>query len=105
MLSQGEEEDHDTGRAVDARLEMERGIVDGGDRERLEGARLLFEWGGTRDRLLRRGTDAHDSMATETGGDDGERENGEEEVVWWMRDSMIESLKGKVMLAGREAEQ
>lgn len=104
ILHNGEEEETDTGRAVDARMEMERGIMDGGDRERLEGARLLFEWGGARDRLLKGGPDVGDSMATERadrGSDDGEP-NGAGE--WWMRDSVIETLKGRVMVAGREAD-
>jgi anaphase-promoting complex subunit 1 len=104
ILHNGEEEETDTGRAVDARMEMERGIIDGGDRERLEGARLLFEWGGARDRLLKGGPDVGDSMATERaerGSDDGEPNDAGE---WWMRDSVIETLKGRVMVAGREAE-
>lgn len=73
--------------AVDARLEMERGVLDGGDRERLEGARMLFEWGASRERLM-----------------DESRGDGKD-GVWWMKESDIEGLKGKVWLAGREAEQ
>ena len=107
ILDHAEEGDQETGRAVDARLEMERGILDGGDRERLEGARLLFEWGSTRDRLLEPGAvDVHDSMATEKGAKEGDDRDVNEpaEGVWWIRESMIEELKSQVMLAGREAE-
>lgn len=96
ILENGEQ-DQETGRAVDARLEMERGIFAGGDKERLEGARLVFEWEASRERLLR----------TSAAGRDKAREGEEaknEEGVWWMRDSAIEELKGKVWMAAREAE-
>ncbi|KAF4468553.1 anaphase-promoting complex subunit 1 [Fusarium albosuccineum] len=101
-----------TGNAVDARLEMEKGIIEGTDRERLEGARLLFEWAGVRDRL--RHTNVFDSQETITesrarrdaGGEEEEQDTtSEEEAVWWMRDSVIENLKGMVWLAGRDGEQ
>ncbi|CAM1504062.1 Fc.00g016530.m01.CDS01 [Cosmosporella sp. VM-42] len=102
VLEQGDEEQQ-MGNAIDARMEMEKGIADGTDRERLEGARLLFEWGAVRDRLLQ--TNVYDSQETITGHDAltaGEEE--QEEGIWWMRDSVIESLKGKVWMNGREGE-
>lgn len=100
VLDRDEESLH-TGSAVDARLEMERGIVQGVDRERLEGARLLFEWGAVRDRLVQ--SNVFDSQETivDPQVHHGEGE-GEKDGIWWMRDSVIEELKGKVWLAGRE---
>ncbi|KAM5351805.1 hypothetical protein ACJ41O_004528 [Fusarium nematophilum] len=110
VLERGDD-NQQTGSAVDARLEMEKGIIEGTDRERLEGARLLFEWASVRDRL--RHTNVFDSQETITESrahrDAGEHEEqaatSEEEGVWWMRDSVIENLKGMVWLAGREGEQ
>jgi anaphase-promoting complex subunit 1 len=112
VMEMGEDE-QETGRAVDTRLELEKGITEGGDRERLEGARLLFEWGGVRNRLLASSSvSPFDSQATVKGGrHDEERDDGEEQQAytskngdeaWWMRDSVIEALKGKVMLAAKE---
>ncbi|OAA73562.1 hypothetical protein ISF_00463 [Cordyceps fumosorosea ARSEF 2679] len=114
LLESGED-DPEIGSAVDARMELERGIQEGGDLERLEGARLLFEWGSARDRLLRsrKGSDpstSHDSQKTITmrtrqrHGDADEELEEDDDAVWWMRDSDIEALKGKVWLAAREAE-
>lgn len=102
-----EESANETARAVDARMEMERGIAEGGDRERLEGARLLFEWGSARDRLLGPKAGAYDSQATvkdvdeqdEDQHDEGRDANGG--GAWWMRRSAIEALKGQVMLITR----
>lgn len=91
------EQDQETGRAVDARLEMERGIFAGGDRERLQGAKLVFEWEASRERLLQASSRGDQQSR------DGE-ESKDEGGVWWMRDSVIEDLKGKVWLAAREAE-
>ncbi|KAJ3493163.1 hypothetical protein NLG97_g4911 [Lecanicillium saksenae] len=119
LLESGEE-DPEIGSAVDARMELEKGINEGGDLERLEGARLLFEWGSARDRLLQssKGADpgtSHDSQETitmrtrqrrgEANGNTDEQEEEDDTAVWWMRDSDIEALKGKVWLAAREAEQ
>ncbi|TQV96881.1 negative regulator of mitosis [Cordyceps javanica] len=119
LLESGEE-DPEIGSVVDARMELEKGIHEGGDLERLEGARLLFEWGSARDRLLHRTktTDpstSHDSQETITmrtrqrraEANESRNEQGEDEdtAVWWMRDSDIEALKGKAWLAAREAEQ
>lgn len=113
-LLESNEKEQEAGSAVDARMEMERGIIEGGDRERLEGARLLFEWGAARERLLNHNIPSvHDSQATiRPGGSQGD-ETVEENVtshdpgddVWWMRDSAIEALKGQVWLAAREGEQ
>lgn len=91
--------------AVDARLEMERGIAEGIDRERLEGARLLFEWGAQRERLIQTSVD----VSQETIKDVRQLEEpgdgiAQEEEAWWMRDSVIESLKGQVWMAGRDGE-
>ncbi|PNY28879.1 Negative regulator of mitosis [Tolypocladium capitatum] len=109
-LLESTEREPEVGAALDARMELERGIADGGDRERLEGARLLFEWGSARDRLL-------DSSATAGANDSqstikpttADSQPGQEsppaqrdENVWWMRDSAIESLKGQVWLAARD---
>lgn len=110
VLERGDHSQH-TGTAIDARLEMEKGILDGTDRERLEGARLLFEWGAMRDRL--RQSSVLDSQETitegrtrlEPGTEDEQVTTSEEESVWWMRDSVIENLKGMVWMVGREGEQ
>ncbi|EGX96345.1 20S cyclosome subunit (APC1/BimE), putative [Cordyceps militaris CM01] len=122
LLESGEE-DPETGAAVDARLEFEKGICEGGDLERLEGARLLFEWGSARDRLRQNDgrpavadpSTSHDSQETITMrsrrrrslAEESENEQDDEgnKAVWWMRDSDLEALKGKVWLAAREAEQ
>ncbi|EFY99723.1 anaphase-promoting complex subunit 1 domain protein [Metarhizium robertsii] len=110
-LMESNEKEQDAGSAVDARMEMERGILQGGDRERLEGARLLFEWGAARERLLKSAAPSvHDSQATVRPGDSQET-IGEQVTphapggdVWWMRDSAIEALKGQVWLAVRDGD-
>lgn len=114
------------GSAVDARLELARGVGDAADRERLEGARLLFEWGATRDRIARRAPPApapeRDAQQPSTAGHsqstvgaspprppdappdadaDAPPDGGDD--VWWMRDSAIEDLKGRVWLAAHDA--
>lgn len=101
-ILENSDERPETARAVDARLEMERGVAEGGDRERLEGARLLFEWGGARDRLLGREAMA-DSQATIKVDENGDPEEGDL-GVWWMRDGVVEALRGRVMMAAREVE-
>ncbi|KAG6088863.1 hypothetical protein E4U15_004854 [Claviceps sp. LM218 group G6] len=125
-LLESHEKELEVGSAVDARMELERGIREASDRERLEGAKLLFEWGATRERLLRNGMPSvFDSQATIKAGSraaGGDRNAGEsaseafgtmqdqdaeadDAQVWWMRDSTIEALKAQVWLASREAEQ
>ncbi|KAH6966330.1 hypothetical protein EDB82DRAFT_579922 [Fusarium venenatum] len=109
VLERGDDTQH-TGSAVDARLEMAKGIVESTDRERLEGAKLLFEWASVRGRL--RESNMLDSQETitesnappETEGQDDQETTAEDEGVWWMRDSVVESLKGMVWLASREGE-
>ncbi|KAG9251035.1 negative regulator of mitosis [Emericellopsis atlantica] len=96
-----EEEERETGCAVDARLELNRGISEATDRERMEGARLLFEWGSVRDRMLK-GVDVGDSMSTEKNESMRTQAGRGDEGTWWMRDSVVEALKGQVMLTGRE---
>ena len=117
-LLESSELDQEVGSAVDARMEMRRGVAEGGDRERLEGARLLFEWGAVRDRLLEhKQSSVNDSQATikpeDSMTDEGEERRGPaaaaaaaaaEEEVWWMRDAAIEALKGQVWLAARDGE-
>ncbi|KAG5981396.1 hypothetical protein E4U55_002985 [Claviceps digitariae] len=114
-LLESNEKELEAGSAVDARMEMERGIMEGGDRERLEGAKLLFEWGATRERLLKHGmSSVHDSQATVRAGganpaassasEPGVAQDTDDDNVWWMTDSAIEALKGQVWLASREAE-
>ncbi|KAK7423197.1 Anaphase-promoting complex subunit 1 [Neonectria magnoliae] len=106
VLERGDESQQ-TGSAVDARLEMEKGVADGNDRERLEGARLLFEWAAVRDRLVQPNVyDSQETIVDEQSQDSQAGDPAEkEEDMWWMRDSVIEGLKGKVWLAGREGEQ
>ncbi|KAM4056581.1 anaphase-promoting complex subunit 1 domain-containing protein [Hirsutella rhossiliensis] len=102
-LLESAEREPDAGSALDARLELERGILDGGDRERLEGARLLFEWGAVRERRLLELALADDSQATvkAEAHDEGVRSGD----VWWMRDGAIESLQGQVWLAARDGRE
>lgn len=92
----------EAGSALDARLELARGIADGGDRERLEGARLLFEWVGARDRLLETAAESTTSTAKEEPDPDLKRPAPSGEPVWWMRDAAIEELEGQVWLMARE---
>lgn len=69
---------------VDARLALESGL-DGWSRESLEGLRLLFEW------AEKRASSKNLGEAT----DDSEGEG------WWLRDSVVEILKGKAWLAAQ----
>ncbi|KAI0023328.1 hypothetical protein F4780DRAFT_786818 [Xylariomycetidae sp. FL0641] len=75
---------------VDARLALEEAVRAGG-RDDLLALRGLFEWVECRARRA------------ETADGDGDRDG---EVRWapegWLRDSVVESLKGGVWLAGRE---
>lgn len=70
---------------VDARLALESGL-DGWSREKLEGLRLLFEWAEKR------------ASAGRSTGADG---SGEGEG-WWLRDGVVEALKGEAWFAARE---
>ncbi|TPX17843.1 uncharacterized protein E0L32_002944 [Thyridium curvatum] len=79
--------------AVDARLVLE-GAMDGSSRDELLGLRLLFEWADRRGEMV--GGDG-DGAGREGGTQDGGGEG-----AWWMRDSVIDMLKGKVWLAGQE---
>lgn len=72
---------------VDARLALEGGL-DGWSREGLEGLRLLFAW------AEKRGSAASGSGELQGGEDEGEG--------WWLRDGMVEMLRGKVWIAARE---
>ncbi|TWU78255.1 Anaphase-promoting complex subunit 1 [Metarhizium rileyi] len=115
-LMESNEKEQDVGSAVDARMEMERGIAECGDRERLEGARLIFEWAAARERLLKSAAapGMQDSQTTIKPGDDTQKEDTAEEHmvpshgssgdVWWMKDSAIEALKGQVWLAVRDGD-
>lgn len=73
---------------VDARLALESGL-DGWSREGLEGLRLLFEWSGQR-------------VPSSNSEEAQESESGAEGGGWWLRDSVVEMLKGKAWLAARE---
>lgn len=73
---------------VDARLALESAL-DGFSRESLEGLRFLFEWAEKR-ALSPRGT-TREGAAHAAGDGEG----------WWLRDSVVEMLKGKAWLAAR----
>ncbi|KAF9871267.1 20s cyclosome subunit (apc1) [Colletotrichum karsti] len=73
-----------SGSSVDARLALERS-VDGASRERLCGLKMLFEWADRRDQIVVKGKKAQDDKDEE----------------WWMRNSVVEELKGRVFLGGR----
>ncbi|KAG6010545.1 hypothetical protein E4U21_005898 [Claviceps maximensis] len=111
-LLESNDKEPEAGSAVDARMEIERGIMEGGDRERLEGAKLLFEWGATRDRLLKQGMASLHAGDRNLGGNAGKStasdvggvQDADDDNVWWMSESTIEALKGQVWLASREAE-
>ncbi|KAL6893227.1 hypothetical protein HDV57DRAFT_226925 [Trichoderma longibrachiatum] len=119
LLDTGDEEQGGIGSAVDARLEMERGIEEGGDRERLEGARLLFAWGDARENLrqsssvsmadsqstVKPAKSQDESTAAEDVAAQHEETEDEGDGVWWMRDSAIEALKGKAWMVARQHEQ
>ncbi|KKY37138.1 putative negative regulator of mitosis [Diaporthe ampelina] len=85
---------------VDARLALESGL-DGWSRENLEGLRLLFEWSEARGVSGAGKQTAVKGKDKELGGDvsvDDSAESG----GWWLRDSVIEMLKGKAWLAACE---
>lgn len=74
---------------VDARLALWSGL-DWWSRERLEGLRLLFEWSERR------------SEPKTSGGKEEKEEGDAEEGGWWLRDSVIEMLKGKAWYAAQD---
>lgn len=78
---------------VDARLALEGGL-DGWSRESLEELQLLFQW--AEKRTLSKDADTRQSSSG--GGVDGD----EEGEGWWLRDSVVEMLKGKAWLAAME---
>ncbi|CAN8105306.1 unnamed protein product [Discula destructiva] len=77
---------------VDARLALESGL-DGWSRESLEGLRLLFEW--TEKRAAARG--GYEAVAASDNDDNHSDGEG-----WWLRDSVVDMLKGKTWLSMRE---
>ncbi|KAL2753222.1 hypothetical protein ACRALDRAFT_2110276 [Sodiomyces alcalophilus JCM 7366] len=91
--------------AVDARLVLEQS-VDGASRERLQGLRLLFDWVDTRRRMEMEEQEGERGEEKGKGKEDRQAENVRVEMRrdqgWWLRDSVIEALKGRVYLAGRE---
>jgi anaphase-promoting complex subunit 1 len=95
--SGGEGEAGNKGGAVDARLVLEAGL-DGWDRSRVLGMRLLFAWGEARAR--HRGS--QEQGVTGPANPDIARDASEDETGWWMRDGVIETLKGKALAASRE---
>ncbi|KAJ4387396.1 Anaphase-promoting complex subunit 1 [Gnomoniopsis smithogilvyi] len=73
---------------VDVRLALESGL-DGWSRESLEALRFLFEWAEKR------------ALAKNNGELTGEGEGKDEVKGWWLRDSVIEMLKGKAWIAAQ----
>lgn len=86
---------------VDARLALESEL-DGWSREGLEGLKLLFGWAERR-ALFKRSAEVPREEEEEEGdeifGASGSRTEGE---GWWLRDSVVEMLKGKAWLAAQE---
>lgn len=81
---------------VDARLALESGL-DGWSRDSLEGLRLLFEWVEKRALAKNRGKIKTAAAAAADGGGEGEGEG----EGWWLRDSVVEMLRGKAWLAAQ----
>ncbi|KAM0281143.1 hypothetical protein ACHAQH_003722 [Verticillium albo-atrum] len=94
--------------AVDARLVLEQSTYSF-SRERMQGLKLLFEWADVRDRLEGPRLPpviVNEIRTTEQQKDEHNDMNAADEVKgvgngWWMRDSVIETLKGQVFLAGK----
>lgn len=80
-----------SGSAVDSRLVLQRSM-DGSSRERLLGLKMLFEWADRRAQL-----EGSSWAQSKSGGGEGEKNQ-----EWWMRDSVVEELKGRVFMAGRD---
>jgi anaphase-promoting complex subunit 1 len=94
--------------AVDSRLVLERS-TEGDSRDRLLGLRLLFEWADYRDRARSStNTDArHSAVRKQNKRGVGvtieeEQDTARLDGSWWVRDSVVESLKGKVWLTKRD---
>lgn len=79
---------------VDARLALESGL-DGWSREDLEGLRFLFGWSEKRALAKRARREALEEA-------EGAAHDDDEGEGWWLRDSVVEMLKGKAWLAARE---
>ncbi|KAH8903384.1 hypothetical protein BR93DRAFT_902379 [Coniochaeta sp. PMI_546] len=112
--------------AVDTRLVLQDGL-DGWSRDRLLGLRLLFAWADARG-LLRRerrqnveetktakgkgkgkkvegskgGRKVEVASASQNDADDGVLEKSVNGDAWWIRDSVVDMLKGRAWLAGRD---
>ncbi|KAH6671492.1 hypothetical protein EV126DRAFT_464465 [Verticillium dahliae] len=94
--------------AVDTRLVLEQSAKSF-SRERLQGLKLLFGWADVRDRVEPRnvasavvnGLQTPGQRQEEYEGGEAKEARGEGEG-WWIRNSVIEALKGQVFLAARE---
>jgi anaphase-promoting complex subunit 1 len=109
-----------SGQAVDAGLVL-KGVLDGGGKgmDGLLGMRLLFAWGDRRRKVLGlegkepraeesqetvrdakgKGREMSAGANTKEQGTQGSSVSGD---AWWMRDSVIDMLKGQAWLVGRE---
>jgi anaphase-promoting complex subunit 1 len=93
--------------SVDARLVLEAALDGWWSRDRLLGLRMLFEWADMRRQRLRDSPEEGSSSATITethrgnGKGPADRSDPEDDHAWWMRDSVIEMLKGRAWLAGK----
>lgn len=92
-LAAGGSEGATAGCSVDARLVLES-VIDGSSHDGLLGLRLLFDWADRREGIPQRRDEENERKAD----DEGEGDGGS----WWMRDSVIDALKGKVWLAGQD---
>ncbi|CRK26531.1 hypothetical protein BN1708_014539 [Verticillium longisporum] len=94
--------------AVDTRLVLEQSAKSF-SRERLQGLKLLFGWADVRDRVEPRnvasavvnGLQTPGQRQEEYEGGEAKEARGEGEG-WWIRNSVIDALKGQVFLAARE---
>ncbi|CRK44097.1 hypothetical protein BN1723_006014 [Verticillium longisporum] len=93
--------------AVDTRLVLEQSAKSF-SRERLQGLKLLFGWADVRDRAVTPKVASTVANGLQAPGQRQEKHEGEEakeeakEEGWWIRNSVIEALKGQVFLAARE---
>ncbi|EEY17322.1 PC_rep repeat-containing protein [Verticillium alfalfae VaMs.102] len=91
--------------AVDTRLVLEQSAKSF-SRERLQGLKLLFRWADVRDRVETRKVAPAVANGLQKPGQRQEEFEGKEEAKeegegWWIRNSVIEALKGQVFLAVR----